>query len=92
MYQYEVAGTTHYNNVRRFAQVEGGGREEADRVGARYRKGAKVKVSYFPTDPDVAVLEPGNTGAALWLPGIGVALLLFSGAIFLWIVPALAKG
>jgi hypothetical protein len=91
VYQYEVAGTKHFNNVRRFAQVEGGSREEAERVAARYRKGAGVTVSYFPTDPDVAVLEPGNTSASLWVPGIGVVLLLFSLAIFIWVVPSVAK-
>ncbi len=48
-------------------------------------------MSYFPTDPDVAVIEPGNTSAALVLPGIGAVLLLFSLAIFIWIVPAIVR-
>jgi hypothetical protein len=91
VYQYEVSGTKHFNNVRQFAQVEGGSSEEAQRIESRYRKGAGVKVSYFPTDPDVAVLEPGNTGAALWLPGIGVVLILFSLAVFIWVVPSIAR-
>ncbi len=91
VYQYEVKGTRHFNNVRRFAQVEGGSTEEAGQVASRYRKGASVKVSYFPTDPDIAVLEPGNTSASLWIPGIGVVLLLFSLAVFIWVVPAVAK-
>lgn len=91
VYQYEVAGTKHFSNVRRFAQVEGGSTEEADRIAARYRKGAKVTVSYFPVDPDIAVLEPGNTSAALWLPGIGVVLILFSLATFIWVVPGVAE-
>jgi len=82
IYQYQVAGMTHFNNLRTFAQVEGG---------ATYHRGAGVKVSYFPSDPDVAVLEPGNTSDALWLPGIGVFLLLASLAIFIWLVPALSK-
>ena len=92
VYQYEVAGARHFNNVRRFSQVEGGSAEEAARIESRYRKGAGVKVSYFPTDPDVSVLEPGNISAALWLPGIGVVLILFSLAVFIWVVPAIAKG
>lgn len=91
VYQYEVNGIKHFNNVRRFAQVEGGSTDEAGQVASRYRKGASVKVSYFPTDPDVAVLEPGNTSASLWIPGIGVVLLLFSLATFIWVVPAVAK-
>ena len=91
VYEYQVDGAQHFNNVRRFAQVEGGDRDEADRVAERYHKGAKVTVSYFPTDPDVAVLEPGNTSASLWLPGIGLVAVLFSLAVFLWIVPAVAR-
>jgi hypothetical protein len=82
VYQYEVAGTKHFNNLRRFAQVDDGNAPPT---------GAKVKVFYFPTDPDIAVLEPGNPSAALWLPGIGVVLILFALAIFIWIVPAVAK-
>jgi len=91
VYQYEVAGTKHFNNVRQFAQVEGGSSEDAARIASTYQKGAIVKVSYFPTDPDVAVLEPGNTNSALVLPGIGAVLLLFSLAIFIWVVPAVSK-
>jgi hypothetical protein len=92
VYQYRVAGADHYNNVRRFAQVEGGGGSEAaEKIATRYRQGAKVTVSYFPTDPDVAVLEPGNTSAALWMPGLGVVMILFSTAVFIWIVPAVMK-
>ncbi|MDR3698361.1 MAG: DUF3592 domain-containing protein [Candidatus Sulfopaludibacter sp.] len=91
VYRYDVAGATHFNNLRRFAQVEGGSVEDAARIASLYRNGADVKVSYFPADPDIAVLEPGNTGASLWLPGIGVVLLLFSLATFVWVVPAVAR-
>jgi hypothetical protein len=82
VYKYEVAGTTHFNNLRRFAEVESS---------AHYKTGDRVKVSYLPADPDIAALEPGNSGAALWMPGIGVVLLLMSFAIFYWVVPALGK-
>jgi hypothetical protein len=91
VYRYEVAGVTHFNNLRRFAQVEGGSSQEADRIAQRYRMGAAVKVCYFPADPDISVLEPGNTGDSLWMPGIGIVLLIGSAAIFVWMVPALAK-
>jgi hypothetical protein len=91
VYRYEVAGTTHFNNVRRFAQIEGGGGEEANRVASSYAKGANVKVSYFPTDPDIAVLEPGNTKDSLILPGVGLACILFSLAVFFIIVPSVAR-
>lgn len=91
VYAYEVDGTKHFNNTRRFAQAEGGDNEEAGAIASRYHKGAKVRVSYFPTDPDVAVLEPGNTGASYWLPGFGLAAVLFSLAVLIFIVPAVAK-
>ncbi|MGA3189117.1 MAG: DUF3592 domain-containing protein [Bryobacteraceae bacterium] len=89
VYQYEVAGTRHFSNLRRFAAIEGG--SEIEQVASKYRQGAAVKVSYFPADPDVAVLEPGNAPDALWLPAIGAVLLFFSLAIFIWVVPRLAK-
>jgi hypothetical protein len=91
VYQYEVNGTKHYSNVRRFGRIEGAGAEWADAISSRYRVGAKIKVAYYPADPDVAVLEPGNSSEALWLPGIGLAALLFSLVVFIWIVPAIAK-
>lgn len=91
VYQYNVAGRKHVNNVRRFGGVQGAGEEWARDIARRYPMGKKVSVAYFPTDPDVSVLEPGNGGDAFWLPGIGVALLLFSLAAFYWVVPALAR-
>jgi hypothetical protein len=91
VYRYDVAGVTHFNNLRRFAEAEGGDKDDVARIAERYRKGANVRVSYFPADPDVAVLEPGNTSDALWLPGLGVVLLLFSLAVFVWVVPGVSK-
>jgi hypothetical protein len=41
-----------------------------------------VKVSYFPADPNIATLEPGNTAAVLWLRGVGMVWFLFSLAFF----------
>jgi hypothetical protein len=82
LYRYEVNGVAHFNNLRRFAQVDST---------AVYKTGQHVKVSYSPADPDTAVLEPGNTGASMVIPGIGVVLLLFSLAVFWWVVPAVGK-
>ncbi len=93
VYRYSVAGVDHFNNLRRFAQVEGGGgAQEVGRLATRYRKGAKVTVSYSPSDPDVAVLEPGNSPDNFWLPGIGVVALSFSALVFLLILPSMARG
>ena len=82
VYKYDVKGATHFNNRRSFAQVE-------DR--ARYKTGDRVKVSYLPRDPDTAVIESGNSSEALWMPGIGIVLLLFSFAVFYWVVPAVSR-
>jgi hypothetical protein len=82
VYKYDVAGKTHFNNLRRFAEVESS---------AHYKTGDQVKVSYSPADPDLAVIEPGNANASLIMPGIGVVLVLMSMAVFYWVVPALGK-
>jgi hypothetical protein len=82
IYKYDVKGATHFNNLRSFAQVESG---------PHYKTGDRVKVSYLPGDPDTAVIEPGTSGAMLWLPGIGIVMLLMSMAVFLWVVPAVGK-
>ena len=46
---------------------------------------------YFPADPLVAVLEPGNTSEGLWLPGVGLLALLFGLTTLIWIMPAVAR-
>jgi hypothetical protein len=91
VYRYEVAGTKHFSNLRRWAKVEGASSEEEQRIRTAYAKGAKVKVFYFPIDPDVAVLEPGNANDSLLLPGIGAFCLLFSLLVFFVMVPGIAK-
>jgi hypothetical protein len=67
----EIAGTRHFNDLRRFAELESS---------AHHKTGKHVIVSYRHQDPDIAVLEPGNSSAALSMPGIGVV-----------VVPALGK-
>ena len=92
VYQYEVGGVTHFNimaPVRK--EGEGEGEDWARNIAKRYPKGGKVAVSYFPADPDVATLETGNDSEALYLPGIGLVMVLFSLAVFIFIVPSIAK-
>ena len=91
VYTYEVDGVKHFNNRRRFGQVEGSGEDWAEDIAMRYRAGKAVRVYYFQADPDVAVLEPGNNSEGLWLPGIGLVALLFGLATLIWIVPAVAN-
>ena len=91
LYQYTVAGTKHLNNVRHFGTVQAQSEERANELLSRYAAGKKVPVAYFPTDPDVAVLEPGINRDALWLPGVGLVALLFSLSVLIWFVPSIAR-
>ena len=77
VYRYEVNGTTHYNNLRRFGADAGPDGAEAARTAARYPVGAKVKVAYNPIDPDLASVETGFDEEALALPGFGAGGFLF---------------
>lgn len=92
VYRYAVNGVQHFNNLRRFGRVEGQGSDWAAAIAARYPLGTKLQVAYYPDDPDVAVLETGNDSEALYLPGIGLVVLLFGVAAFIWIVPGVARG
>ena len=91
VYTYDVDGVKHFNNRRRFGRIEGSDDAWAEDIAARYKVGTEIRVRYFPSDPDVAVLEPGNNSEGLWLPSVGLVALLFGLATLIWIVPALAK-
>jgi hypothetical protein len=91
IYQYEVHGKRHYNNIRLFGQTAGGGRAPEEEIAARYPLGKSVPVFYAPYNPDIAALEPGIQGEAFWLPGAGAAFFLFGLAVFIWGVPAITR-
>ena len=84
VYRYEVAGRKRYSDVRVFGQAP----DSTDSEG-RYPYGKKVQVAYCPTDPDLAVLEPGVTNDVYYLPGAGAAFFLFGLAAFFFGIPAL---
>jgi hypothetical protein len=92
VYRYEVDGRRHFNNLRRFGRVEGSDAAWAAEIASRYPMGAKVPVRYLPSDPDIAVLEPGNGSEAWWLPGAALVSLLFGMAVLVFVVPSIAKG
>lgn len=92
VYRYQVNGIDHFNNLRRFGRIEGAGEDWAAEIAARYPVGTRLPVAYFPTDPDVAVLETGNDSQALWMPGVGLVVLLFGAAVFRWVVPGMMRG
>lgn len=91
VFTYEVDGKKRYSNLRRFGLLAGGSQEEADAAQARYPQGTPVTVSYSPDNPNLGVLEPGIDNEAWYLPGIGVVLLLFATAVYVFIVPAVAQ-
>ena len=80
VYRYEEAGRKRYSNVRVFGQTP----DSSDSAG-RFAYGKKVQVAYCPTDPDLAVLEPGVTNDAYYLPAAeGGISLVWPGGFFLW--------
>ena len=84
-YQYEVNGTRYFSNVRHFGQfIRSSSEDWAETILQRYPSGAGVPVSYCPTDPDLAALEPGINSECYYLPGGGLAFLLFGTAVMIW--------
>ena len=76
-YRYEVEGRTYLSNIRCFGALAGASRDWALSILERYPAGRAVPVYYNPADPDSAVLETGVSSEAFWLPGAGLAFLLF---------------
>jgi hypothetical protein len=84
VYQYEVNGTRYFPNVRHFGQFIGSSQDWAEVILQRYPSGTGMPVSYCPTDPDLAALEPGINSESYFLPGGGLAFLLFGIAGMIW--------
>jgi hypothetical protein len=81
-YQYEINGTRYFSNVRHFGQfIRSSSQDWAKAILQRYPSGTGVPVSYCPTDPDLAALEPGINSECYYLPGAGLAFLLFGTAV-----------
>jgi len=84
-YQYEVNGERYFSNVRHFGQIiRSSSQDWAEAILQRYPSGTDVPVSYCPTDPDLAGLEPGINSESYYLPGAGLAFLLFGIAAMIW--------
>jgi len=83
-YQYEVNGERYFSNVRHFGQFIRSSQDWAEAILQRYPSGTGVPVSYCPTDPDLAALEPGINSESYYLPGAGLAFLLFGIAAMIW--------
>ena len=84
-YQYEINGTRYFSNVRHFGQfIRSSSEDWAEAILQRYPSGTGVPVSYCPTDPDLVALEPGINSECYYLPGAGLAFLLFGTAVMIW--------
>ena len=92
IYKYVVQGQTYYSNRRSFGQLSGSDEEWAAEILEKYPPGARIPVSYSPDNPHLAVLEPGTSSEALWLPGAGLASLLFGAAVMTFARQALTGG
>lgn len=77
VFQYEVASRTHYSNLRRIGQLAGASEEWAAEIASQYPPGKKIRIYYHPENPDFAVIEPGISDEAWYLPAAGAAFLLF---------------
>lgn len=91
VYRYPVGGRPYYSNVRRFGQLSGADADWADAIAAKYPAGSRFPVSYSTVDPQLAVLKPGLSSEALWLPGAGLAGMLFGLAVMVFARRALAN-
>ncbi len=69
-YRYEVAGTSHVNSARRFRTAKRGDLAVQAKTDAPedLPVGTKVKVAYFPSDPDISALDLEMMGPLLSCP------------------------
>ena len=81
-YRYQVNGGTYFSNIRRFGALAAASGDWAQSILLRYPTGAEVPVSYNPSDPNTAVLEPGPSSESYWLPRGGAAFCFFGIAAF----------
>jgi hypothetical protein len=83
---YAVDGREYTTDVLHFGQTLGSSdRSDAALLSLRYPVGKEVPVSYNPSNPSVAVMNPGLHSEAFWLPGAGLAFLVpVALLIFLW--------
>ncbi|WP_296743569.1 DUF3592 domain-containing protein [Mesorhizobium sp.] len=76
---YSVAGNNYHSARIAFGPAVSGSKEWAEAVVARYPKGLNIVVSYNPTNPAIAVLEPRV--AFKWL-SLAIVAGLFGAAVF----------
>lgn len=70
-YSYSVNSQDYEGQRVSFGGVSTNNPKDAQRVLKRYPRGKEVKVYYHPQNPKDSLLEPGITGSAFFLPGLG---------------------
>ena len=73
-YRYAVAGQRYSSDQLGFVKVWTGDERDARSVQRRYPVGARVRVSYDPDDPSMAVLQPGVTPSSVVVLGFGIMM------------------
>ncbi len=89
-YTYQVAGI-YYTASRLAFGGASGEPAHVQKVLDRFPVGKKIPVYYFPTDPQLAVLEPGVHGGTWICFGVGTVFVLF-GCMSLQIQAAIPEG
>ena len=82
LYEYTVDGGKLLSNRVSFGQYSSSNPGRARRIANRYPKGKKAQVYYDPSDPEVAVLEPGARWSAYVPLGAGGVSVLAGMAVF----------
>jgi hypothetical protein len=91
VFRYEAGGETRFSNIRRFGSLAASSQDWADEVAERYPMGKAVTVFVNPSDADQGVLEPGISQEAFYLPGAGLAFILFGLLVWFVGIPALTQ-
>ncbi len=81
VYGYEVLGKKYYASRISFAPA-GNSRLDASLLAMQYSEGREVVVFYDPSEPSSAVLEPGIQSSMIFMPFVGVLLVLSAGFLF----------
>ncbi|MDH3217219.1 MAG: DUF3592 domain-containing protein [Candidatus Krumholzibacteria bacterium] len=80
-YRYDVDGLRYTSDTVSFGEYGSDDPEHARDVVHRYPEGKEVEVHYNPTDPEVAVLEPGVSRSSYLALGLGLVFSITGAAL-----------
>ena len=82
LYEYHARGQTQLSNEVAYGGYGSSNPSHAQTTVNHYPKGKRVTVHYSPDDPTKAVLEPGISSQAFFLPGFGSVFFSVGCAVF----------